>query len=174
MKKFIVIYQLITGISKSLAVEAEDKNGAKQAVINHEKTDDTIHFIDVQDDTDGDQTAKSFLWIDKEIHNLAARAANWTTIIEKELTSGIAIDFAAIIPEGEQEREAILAICETAGKSLNAVVSLTDSAGTKGLLQRLGCDITALLHGKKKSFADYCITFEKVFNDLFGGASASA
>lgn len=169
MKKFIVIYQINNGPQKSMSVDAADENGAKQEVITASNTDQVIHFVDIVDDADKDQTTKSFLWIDKEIHDLAARAANWTTIIEKELTSGIAIDFAAIIPEGEQAREAILAVCETAGKSLGAVVALTDSAGTKGLLQRLGTDITGLLHGKKKTFSDYCIAFEHVFNDLFGG-----
>lgn len=105
--------------------------------------------------------------ITDEVKALAAMAAAYTNKLKAALQSGIAIDFAAIVPEGEADREAIIAILQEAYKACMAIQAF-DSTGVSARLQRAGSDITQLLHADSKHTISFYITcFEVVFNDLF-------
>jgi len=111
--------------------------------------------------------------VTEEVKALAAKAAGYTTALEKAFNSGLAVDIAALVPEGEVDREAIIAILETAYKSLQAIAAF-DPSGVAARLQRAGSDITQLLHANPKHTISFYITaFEVVFNDMFGAAQTA-
>ncbi|HVW99900.1 MAG TPA: hypothetical protein VHA52_05640 [Candidatus Babeliaceae bacterium] len=103
--------------------------------------------------------------IPEEIHNAAKIAANITMKVDAALKSNTAISIVEIIavffPEAETLREEIITLLDQATPSLKAVAN--DDKSYKGILQRLGSEITSLVHGNQHTISDYICAFEYVF-----------
>jgi len=109
------------------------------------------------------------LFEEKVVH-AAGVAVPITLKIDKILSSGTGLWIESIIPKGAPYNDAVIA----AFKALEpALIILSDkhsalytTDGVKGLLQRLGSEITAIVHGGKKPFGFYVKAFELVFDTL--------
>lgn len=108
--------------------------------------------------------------VPQDVKAIAAKVAKWTTEVRKDLDSNVVKAAAAYIPEGEADREALIAILDIAIKNLTAISNF-DTRGVTARLQAAGTDLTKLLHNSEKhTISFYVICFETVFRDLFGVA----
>ena len=107
--------------------------------------------------------------IPAEVKTLATKWATFTTQLKKDLQSNIAIDLAALIPGGTQLDTDLVTACNAAIAGCNALIAIADNTGLNARLQRLGSDLTRIEHADQKHTASfYIISFETIFNDLFG------
>jgi hypothetical protein len=109
------------------------------------------------------------LFEEKVVH-AAGIAVPITLEIDKLLSGGAALTVESLIPNGAVYGAAILAAVKALEPALQALSdknsALYTPDGVKGLLQRLGSEITAIVHGGKKPFGFYVKAFELVFDTL--------
>ena len=114
--------------------------------------------------------------IPHDVKNIAKEVADFTTKVEAALKSNTALEIEALIgtlvPGVEADRQALIAICDTAIASCKSIQA-ADWSGVEGILQRLGSDLTAGLHGKLHGISAYIQWFEVVFNHFFGGTKVT-
>ena len=105
---------------------------------------------------------------ESEVQEAAAVALPITEKIAADLESNAAVVIESLIPGGAVYGADVLsavkalepALTELANK--NSAIYTAD--GVKGLLQRLGSEITAIIHGGKKPFGFYVKAFEIAFD----------
>ena len=94
--------------------------------------------------------------------------AQITRAVETAVDSNVAAEVEALIPATAvwaAEVKVVLAAFDVSLKALGDPASaLYHRDGFKGLLQRLGSQITAIAHGGKHPFGFYVKAFESVFN----------
>jgi len=105
---------------------------------------------------------------ENEVQKAATVALPITQEIDKVLSSGQALVAESLIPNGVVYGAAVLSAIKALEPAL-AELSNKNSAiytpdGVKGLLQRLGSEITAIVHGGKKPFGFYVKAFEIAFD----------
>jgi len=82
--------------------------------------------------------------------------------IEAAATSPEALVIESLIPGGATYAAEAIAAIKAAFPAIKLVAGLGDTSSTKGLLQRLGSQLTAIIHGGKHPFSWYVSCFEWV------------
>lgn len=104
------------------------------------------------------------IMLEKDMKNAALEALPITTKILSALTSPTALIVESLIPSGTTYATAAITAINDAIPILK-VVSQIDTAGTPNtlaILQRLGAELTAIIHGGKHPFTFYIQAFEYV------------
>ena len=109
--------------------------------------------------------------IPTEIIDAGKKAREITLKIEQSLeqiqkieNSDVTSVIASLFPSGSADLAIAKEVTSVAVLSIHALLCINDANGVKGLLQRLGANLTSLFHGKLHSMSDYIKFFEIIFN----------
>jgi hypothetical protein len=110
-----------------------------------------------------------------DVKKIAGDVGKFTKRVREALESKTALEIEAVLDELlpqyanliEEDRRALIRICNTAIATCQTIQD-ADWSGVEARLQRVGSDITRLLHGELHGISAYIQWFEVVFNHLFG------
>lgn len=102
-----------------------------------------------------------------EVQPFIVTAISVTQKIDALLRSNLAVVAGDLIPNGQADREILLAIIDEAVIDLKAVQS---AKSYDGILQALATGISEIIHGKKLTWSQYLIAVEQVFAKVFGSS----
>lgn len=103
-----------------------------------------------------------------DIQKIAGEALPITEKILADLNSQTAIVVESLIPNGATYAADVILAINAALPALKIIAGLGDASSTNGLLQRLGSEITSIIHGGKEPFSFYVLAFEYI---CFGGVA---
>lgn len=118
--------------------------------------------------------------IPTDVVNFCKKAATFTTTLENDLKSNIAIDITAAIDTAmgtglsETIRQTLITVATDAVTAIGKLENAVETPAVQGIFQRLGADLTQLAHNSDKHTLSYYIgAFEAIINDVFGKGNAT-